>query len=71
MLFVLSGQVAVCVIGPFGVKPVPLFVNDVTPIVPFCGKTAVCGVAPFTVTVIGDEVAAEKLLFPLYLAVIE
>jgi hypothetical protein len=70
-LFVLSGHVAVCVIGPYGVKPVPLFVNDVTPMVPVDGVTAIAGDTPVTFTVIGAEVEEEKLLLPLYRAVIE
>jgi len=71
MLFVLSGHVAVCVIGPFGVKPEPLFVNDVTPMIPVDGVTAITGAVPTTVTEIGKDVDPLKLVSPLYLAVIE
>src|ERR1039458_3100549 len=71
MLTLLSGKVAVWVISLYGVKPVSVLTKLVTPGEPLVGETISFGFTVITVTVIGVEVEEEKLVLPLYRAVIE
>ena len=60
----LLGYVTRCVMVPFGVKPAPLLLNDVTPMVPVDGVTAMTGETLVTATVTGVDIEPLKFTSP-------